>query len=271
MIQPELSESRWDRRSFWWVAAVVLLLIATAFLGCSTRADDDPLSAQETAQPGPAPADEAAPAAPGDPGAPGAPEAPGALGAPGAPGAPPDESPPGESPPGNRAGSSPEDPAAAPPMDRSVPVQLRIPAIGVSTSVGQLGLNRDNTVEVPTDFQQAGWFGLGPTPGETGSSVILGHVDSFQGPAVFFRLRTLKAGDDVQVTRADGSVAHFAVTSVATYPKEQFPAEQVYAPHGGSALHLVTCGGEFDRSARSYLSNIVAYTSLVSVSPAPAG
>ena len=150
----------------------------------------------------------------------------------------------------------------------SPPVALRIPAIGVDVSLSTLGLNADHTVEVPTDFQQAGWFGLGPSPGQTGSAVILGHVDSYKGPAVFFRIRTLRTGDQVNVSLADGTIAHFRVTSVAMYTKDQFPARQVYAPHGGSALQLVTCGGTFDTHTRSYLSNIVAYTTLVATTPA---
>jgi hypothetical protein len=148
-------------------------------------------------------------------------------------------------------------------LARSVPVALRIPAIGVSVSVSELGLNPDRTVQVPTNFQQPGWFRLGPTPGQLGSAVILGHVDSFRGPAVFFRLRYLRAGDRVEVSLADGVVAHFVVNSVAMYPKVQFPAQRVYGSHGYSALQLVTCGGEFDTHARSYLSNVVAYTTLV--------
>lgn len=270
MIQPDLTRTRWSRRSRWGVAAVLLLLLAaTAFLVVGTRAAEAPAGQEtaldtewETAQPSPSPPVEgtggAGPADPGTPAAAGVPGAPADAGGPGAPAGP-------------AAPGEPGEPGAVPAADRSVPVELRIPAIGVATSLTDLGLNPDNTVEVPSDFQQAGWFGLGPTPGEEGSSVVLGHVDSYRGPAVFFRLRSLKAGDDVEVTRADGSVARFAVTSVATYPKDRFPAEQVYAPHGGSDLHLVTCGGEFDRQARSYRSNIVAYTSLVSVTPPPAG
>ena len=69
---------------------------------------------------------------------------------------------------------------------------------------------------------------------------------------------------------ADGVVVHFAVTTVAMYPKAQFPAQQVYAPHGDSELQLVTCGGQFDRDTGHYLSNIVAYTSLVATAPPPA-
>jgi len=151
---------------------------------------------------------------------------------------------------------------------RPAPVALRIPAIGVDVSLSTLGLNADHTVQVPTDFQQAGWFGLGPSPGQTGSAVILGHVDSYTGPAVFFQIRTLRAGDQVNVSLADGAIAHFQVSAVAMYAKDQFPAQQVYAPHGGSALQLVTCGGTFDTHTRSYLSNIVAYTTLVATTPA---
>ncbi len=146
---------------------------------------------------------------------------------------------------------------------RSVPVALRIPAIGVAVSLSELGLNPDRTVQVPTNFQEPGWFRLGPSPGQMGSAVILGHVDDHTGPAVFFRLGSLRAGDKVEVSLANGIVAHFVVKTVATYPKEQFPARQVYASHGYSALQLVTCGGEFDRSSGHYLSNVVAYTSLV--------
>ncbi|WP_250550513.1 class F sortase [Pseudonocardia sp. H11422] len=152
----------------------------------------------------------------------------------------------------------------------SAPVELRIPAIGLSVPVTELGLNPDQTVEVPTDFQKPGWYRLGTAPGQLGSAVILGHVDSYRGPAVFFQLRSLKAGDTVEVTLADRAIARFTVTEVATYPKSEFPAQRVYGGQGTSELVLVTCGGEFDRQARSYRSNVVAYTSLTGTAPAPA-
>jgi len=148
-------------------------------------------------------------------------------------------------------------PAAAP------PVSLRIPTLGLTVGLSQLGLNPDRTVQVPTDFQRPGWFRLGPSPGQPGSAVILGHVDSYRGPAVFFRLRSLVPGDRVEVNLAGGGVARFAVRAVASYPKASFPARQVYASHGGRSLQLVTCGGQFDYRARSYLSNIVVYTELI--------
>jgi Sortase domain len=158
-------------------------------------------------------------------------------------------------------------PTQAPAAARSVPVTLRIPAMGLSTPLSTLGLNPDGTVEVPTSYQQAGWFGLGPTPGQRGSAVMLGHVDSHSGPGVFFQLRTLTDGDKVAVDLADGATATFVVIGVATYAKEQFPAKQVYGSHGYSALQLVTCGGVFDSQTGGYLSNVVVYTALESLTP----
>jgi sortase (surface protein transpeptidase) len=146
---------------------------------------------------------------------------------------------------------------------RSVPLTLKIPAIDVSVPLGSLGLNSDGTVQVPTTAQQAGWFNLGPTPGQIGSAVVLGHVDSYLGPGVFFELRTLAPGDQVVVDLSDGVTASFTVNA-----KGQFPAQRVYGSHGSSALQLVTCGGVFDHQTGSYLSNIVVYTSLTSVTPA---
>jgi sortase (surface protein transpeptidase) len=154
---------------------------------------------------------------------------------------------------------------------RSIPDRLQIPALGLSVALSTLGLNADGSVQVPTTSQQAGWFDLGPTPGQVGSAVILGHVDSYQGPGVFFLLRTLAAGDLVDVDLTDGVTAQFVVNSVGEYSKQQFPAQRVYASHGSSALQLVTCGGTFDHQTGSYLSNIVVYTSLQSVLPAAPG
>lgn len=150
---------------------------------------------------------------------------------------------------------------------RSTPVTLSIPAIGLTVPLSLLGLNLYGTVQVPTDVQEPGWFDLGPTPGQVGSSVILGHVDSYRGPAVFYKLSTLSPGDMVDVTLTDGVVTQFVVTSVSMYSKTQFPAQAVYGAHGYSALQLVTCGGTFDSQTGHYLSNVVVFTSLVSSAP----
>ncbi|MFC4943218.1 class F sortase [Pseudonocardia sp. GCM10023141] len=247
MNQPQVGAGpgRRARVRGWWAATAVLLIGAAALLVGGVRGHDDALS---SLSPAASPATSVATPAPPDSAAAAAPPVAAVL-------------------PGDGATAAPPGTAAIPLVQRSVPTGLRIPAIGLSVPVSGLGLNPDGTVEVPTDFQKAGWFEQGPSPGQIGSAVILGHVDSYQGPAAFYRLRTLKAGDDVEVGLADGGVARFVVDSVAMYPKEQFPAQQVYGSHGGRALQLVTCGGEFDSAARSYLSNVVVYTTLAAMTP----
>lgn len=141
------------------------------------------------------------------------------------------------------------------------PARVTIPAIQVSSDVTRLGLNKDDTVEVPRDPATVGWYSLGPTPGQPGSSVMLGHRDSKQGPAVFYRLRNLKPTDRVAVRLSDRATAHFEVTRVATYANEDFPAQKVYeSKTPRPVLNLVTCGGDYDRAAGGYQSNVVVYT-----------
>lgn len=148
-------------------------------------------------------------------------------------------------------------------LARSTPVHLSIPALNLSVPVSSLGLNADGTISVPTDFNEPGWYRGGATPGQLGTAVILGHVDSFRGPAVFFNLRDLVVGDRVAVKLADGATAHFAVIGIATYLKAHFPSQLVYGQRSYGSLQLVTCGGVFDHSTGSYLSNVVVYTALV--------
>jgi Sortase domain len=139
----------------------------------------------------------------------------------------------------------------------SPPVRLEIPAIGVSSSLVRLGLNPDGSMQVPGDFQVAGWFTGGPQPGQLGPAVIAGHVDSRTGPAVFYRLRDLRPGDRVEVVRADRRVIGFEVESLTSYPKQELPGEAVFGATTAPALRLITCAGGFDRSRRSYRDNLV--------------
>jgi hypothetical protein len=144
----------------------------------------------------------------------------------------------------------------------AVPVGLAIPAIGVDErTLVMLGRNPDGSLQVPSDYARAGWFTGGPVPGRPGPSVIAGHVDSRAGPAVFFRLRELRAGDVVTVRMSDGGQLPFRVDGVRQYPKANFPTAAVYGPVPGAALRLITCGGSFDRTVRSYRDNVVVYAS----------
>jgi sortase (surface protein transpeptidase) len=166
------------------------------------------------------------------------------------------------------AGSSPVAPPApallrGPAAPEGVaPVRVGIPAISVQSDLVDLGIDDAGALVPPSDFASAGWFAGGPVPGEVGPAVIAGHVDSRSGPAVFFRLEELVAGDTVTVTRSDGRGVEFRVTRVAQYPKTDFATEEVYGPTTGPELRLITCGGTFDPSRRSYLDNVVVYASL---------
>jgi hypothetical protein len=184
--------------------------------------------------------------------------------------------PPARPSPSARSVAPPPDPAApstrARPVDLgpilpgSPPVRLDIPSIGVHTSTFvDLGRGRDGSIEVPQNFAAAGFYTLGPTPGQFGPAVIAGHVDSHQGPAVFYRLGALKAGATVSVGRRDGTTARFVVDKVAAYPKAQFPTTEVYGNTTSRAeLRLITCGGSFDDRSGHYVDNVVAFAHLVS-------
>jgi sortase (surface protein transpeptidase) len=143
-----------------------------------------------------------------------------------------------------------------------VPVRIGIPAVGVSSPLDRLGRARDRTVQVPSRWERAGWYTPGTRPGDPGSAVILGHVDSKRGPAVFYRLRELRRGDLVEVARADGSSVRFAVERVEQYDKRRFPTDEVYYPTLTPELRLVTCGGTFDATAGHYRSNIIVFAAL---------
>jgi hypothetical protein len=154
-----------------------------------------------------------------------------------------------------------------PSLRRSLPVSVAIPAIGVSSRLLRLGVNADGTMQVPslvTSAGEAAWYKYSATPGQIGASVIEGHVDSYHGAAVFFRLGALRPGDAINVTLADGVMAIFRVTGVRQYAKSNFPAKAIYGATGYAALRLITCGGAFDYATGHYLSSVIVFASLIS-------
>ena len=168
--------------------------------------------------------------------------------------------------PSGGAGSATGAPSSAAPMARSVPVRLRIPAIGVDTPVMSLGLAADGGVQVPpiAAHSPAGWYDGSPTPGQTGPSVILGHVTvGSYGDGVFLHLSRMRAGDRVLAVRQDGSVATFAVDKVQTVDKADFPTDEVYGNVDHPALRLITCGGTRVSAGGGYTENVIVYASLV--------
>jgi hypothetical protein len=149
-------------------------------------------------------------------------------------------------------------------LDRSAPVSISIESINLRAGVDQVGLAPDGTME-EQPFSRASrvaWYRLGPAPGQVGPAVIVGHVDTKRGVAVFFYLSQLRPGDQVLVTRADGHAVTFTVDWLGSFPKSEFPTQLVYGSTDYPALRLITCGGSFDPGTGSYRNNIVVFAHL---------
>jgi sortase (surface protein transpeptidase) len=147
-------------------------------------------------------------------------------------------------------------------LPESEPVRLAIPSIGVDSAFVELGLSDDSELETPTNAGDVGWFTGGHTPGARGVAVVAGHV-TYNGPAVFFRLADLAAGDPIEITRSDGSTAIFAARRSATFPKTEFPSAEVYRPSDSAELVLITCGGQY--ADAHYDSNVIVWAELIDV------
>ncbi|MDF3298845.1 class F sortase [Streptomyces sp. K1PA1] len=150
-------------------------------------------------------------------------------------------------------------------LKRSAPMRLSIPSIGVSAPFTKIGLAASGQLEAPPldDTNLVGWFKGGASPGERGSAIVVGHVDTKTGPAVFANLYKLEAGDTIDITREDGSVAHFKIDSSDTFSKADFPDEEVYSDTPTPELRLITCGGTFNRTTKDYEANLVVFAHLV--------
>lgn len=157
----------------------------------------------------------------------------------------------------------PAPPVSEPTADPATPVPVRIdiPRLAVSAPVDEIGLAGDGTVAVPEQFDRTGWYSGLETPGQVGTAVIVGHLDSYTGPAVFFKVPQLVAGDEILVSRADNSTVRFVVERTEQYDKRGFPTIAVYAPADRPVLRLITCGGTFDKKRRHYSDNVVVYAS----------
>lgn len=165
-------------------------------------------------------------------------------------------------------------PAPAPAPDAalpaSVPVSVVVASVGISSTLLQLGKQPDGEVETPPGDpgSPAGWYKDSPSPGQSGSAIILGHVNSTKSPVgVFYRLRQITPGQDITVTRSDHTAAVFTVDTVRTYHKSSFPTVEVYQNADRPEIRLITCGG-YDPASGQYLDNTVVFAHLVSSHPA---
>jgi hypothetical protein len=150
-------------------------------------------------------------------------------------------------------------------LPASPPTEIRIPAIGVNAPVTRVGLTSTGALNVPpvTKANLAGWYQYGPAPGQPGATVIVGHYDTYVGPAVFYQLSKLHRGEKIWIRLADRRTVVFAVRSAQQYLKSDFPTNKVYVNSGPPALRLITCAGAFDWATRHYLDDKVVYATYV--------
>jgi sortase (surface protein transpeptidase) len=141
------------------------------------------------------------------------------------------------------------------------PVRLIIPAIGVDAAVEAVGVDAQGRIAAPARTTDVGWYELGPAPGDAGDAVIDGHLDWYNGPAVFWRLADLRPGDPVTVVRSDGSQVRFLVASVAEIPYDASIAS-LFTTVGVPSLTLITCAGTWDQARQTYLQRLIVRTTL---------
>ncbi|MCP2327171.1 hypothetical protein HDA40_005678 [Hamadaea flava] len=157
------------------------------------------------------------------------------------------------------------------PLTRSTPRKIVIPRIGLRAWIEEIGLRPDGAIETPS-FERANhasWYKLGPSPGEAGAAVVIGHVDSRKSVAVFYYLTRLRPGEEIEIERADRTTAIFTIEVMQSFPKADFPTDRVYAGGPVPELRLITCGGRYDATSHSYSDNIVVFARLTGVRPPP--
>ncbi|MGW5738561.1 MULTISPECIES: class F sortase [Streptomyces] len=162
--------------------------------------------------------------------------------------------------------------ATVPSLPEAAPVRVGIPGLDVDVPLAPLARTEDGGLDAPPpdDPDLAGWDAVGTPPGSTGTAVIVGHVDTPVGPAVFYGLGALKKGAKVLVAREDGLTAEFTVDGVEEYEKDEFPSTRVYAPKARPELRLITCGGTYSKTD-GYSGNVVVYAHLTGSRPGKAG
>lgn len=155
-------------------------------------------------------------------------------------------------------------------ISASRPVRITIPTIDVVAEFEEpLTLEEDKTIGIPEKYTTVGWYEGSPTPGELGPAIVLGHVDSYKGPAVFHRLPGLEVGDTFSIEREDGSQPQFVVEKLEWYSQDDFPTKKVYGPIDHAGIRLITCAGDYDHGTLRYSHNLVVYGRLLDPTTAP--
>lgn len=147
------------------------------------------------------------------------------------------------------------------------PVEVKIPTLEIEATIEDVGILENGQMGVPEDVNGVGWFEPGTNPGAIGNSVLAGHVDSRIGPAVFFELESLVAGDEVIIVSDTGEELTFIVKAKESYDRKEAPIEEIFGATDSRSLNLITCSGLFNREAGTHDERLVVYTELVEEEP----
>ena len=145
----------------------------------------------------------------------------------------------------------------------NLPRRLRVPRLRIDAVVEHVGLAPDGSMDVPKRYDTVGWYKLGSRPGDAGSAVMAGHLDSKTGPAIFWKLGDLRPGDELSIVNDDGAERRFAVEASERYRFDAAPLERIFAATDRARLNLITCSGTFDRGSQNYDLRLVVYSTLI--------
>ncbi len=154
--------------------------------------------------------------------------------------------------------------ATSTPVPRpDLPQTLVIPSLNISAAVESVGLDKNGLMDIPSNFVNTAWYNLGPRPGETGNAVIDGHVDTPAGaPSVFWNIKNMQQGDEIDVVDVSGKKYRFKVTAVTSYRFDAFPVNTVFGTYPKARLNLITCGGAWDRTTQNYSERVVVFSEI---------
>jgi LPXTG-site transpeptidase (sortase) family protein len=151
----------------------------------------------------------------------------------------------------------------SPKIHAAEPVRLTIPSVNIAADIEKVGLTTAGEMDVPKNWDDAGWFAPGTRPGETGNAVIAGHLDSKTGTAAFWNLKKISIGDEVLVEDANGVTYHFQVKKIENYEEDSAPLKEIFGKTNGTHLNLITCGGKWNKKLGKYEERVVVYTEMM--------
>lgn len=152
----------------------------------------------------------------------------------------------------------------SPDSERQVPVRLVIPRLGVDAEVEEVGVDSNGNMDVPTGPTKVGWYGPGVVPGQPGDAVFDGHLDWTNGPAVFYELGRLQAGDEISILVSNWTRLRFQVTQQRRAAYDTRPdVLGLFSKTGEPRISLITCTGDWDRGRQTYLERLIVHARLV--------